>query len=774
MPLSRRWLLSLSTALPLIFFGPVRADEGDAGLNAAEPAEAMPAEAAEAAPEATPAETAADNKDAAPAAEEAPPAKASSRDTATEPKALWSDFNHYVRIARPDLAQATGEALLKAVDEQQLLDVVESGDYHDYEKTLIIASKIESLRELSDQIAGKIQAARVGRARDPKRIIADITSLAEGERANVNATARLKAAGQYAAPALLQTLLDEKQNRLHPYVLTAMVSLGRSVVQPLSVALPSLGPVAQGQVAQVLAEIGYPRAMPYLKEVSENPKTDPSAKKTIDAAFQQIAKTADVPENVSAAELFLTLGQNHYAAGSRGDKGSSDAGEGKALIWTYDTLAGLVPIPIPNEIYHDVLAMRAAKTALSLNPQMDAALSLWLASNLRRENHLPAKAVDLSYDQSMRPPAYYLEMAGPLRQHDVLARALEDNDSALALDAIDALRKTAGTDALINREGTVQPLLRALSFPDRRVRFEAAFTMANAQPKNEFPGVDRVVPVLAEALRQSDSQSVMVVASDRDAANKLVSDLKEAGFQAFGGTTLNEVIDTVNSGPGVDLVIADQDLAGIEGLRRDLSQNYKLSSAPMIAVVSAGDQIELNRRYDQDRSITTVVRSSGNDNLKKAIDDTAKKSAGAPMTPDESKHYALTALNILGEIARGGSPLFKASDAQSSLIDALTDKRAEVVTGAAQVLARLQTPEAQQAIAETALNASQPEEIRVALLGSLAESATQIGNHLGEVALGKLLDLVKTSQGPLAIAAARAHGALTLPTSNLVPLIVKD
>lgn len=782
MPVSRRWLLSLSTALPLILFAPVRADEGDATMDAAEPTEVAPA-AAE--PAATPAEPAPEVSQEKPPAKtapasaaeteaEAPPAQATARDTATGPGALWSDFNHYVRIARPDLALASGTALLKAVDDQQLLDVVEAGDYKDYEKTLTIASKIETLRELSDQIAGKIQAARVGRARDPKRIVADISRLAEGDRANANAVARLKAAGQYAAPALLQALLDEQQAKLRPYVISAMVSLGRSVVVPLAVALPSLDPVAQGQIAQVLAEIGYPRAIPYLKQVSENPKTDPGAKRTIDAAYHQLARAAGVPETVSAAELFLTLGQNHYSAGSRGDKGASDAGEGKGLVWTYDNLAGLVPIPVPNEIYHDVLAMRAAKTALSLNPRMDPALSLWLASNLRRENRLPAKSVDPSYGQDMRPPAFYLEMAGPLRQHDVLARALEDNDPTLALDAIDALRKTAGTDALINREGTVQPLLRALSYPDRRVRFEAAFTMANARPKSEFPGSHRVVPVLAEAMRQSDAKSALVLSGDRDTANKLVAGLKEAGYQAYGGTTLTELVDPINAGPGVDLVIVDEDIAGVEAVRRDLAQNYKLAAAPMVAIVSAGDQIELNRRYDRDHTIRTVVRSPDNaGDLKAAVESAAKMSAGAPMSPEESQKYALTSLSALGEIAQNGSPVFNAADAQSSLIAALSDKRAPVAIAAAGVLARMESPEAQQAIAEAALDASRPEETRIALLGSLAESATQIGNHLGEVALSKLLDLVKTSRGDVAIAAARAHGALTLPTSDLVPLIVK-
>lgn len=49
---------------------------------------------------------------------------------------LWADFNHYVRIARPDLADAAGSALLEQADAQKILDVVEASEYDDYEQVL--------------------------------------------------------------------------------------------------------------------------------------------------------------------------------------------------------------------------------------------------------------------------------------------------------------------------------------------------------------------------------------------------------------------------------------------------------------------------------------------------------------------------------------------------------------------------------------------------------------------------------------------------------------
>ena len=60
-----------------------------------------------------------------------------------------------------------------------------------------------------------------------------------------------------------------------------------------------------------------------------------------------------------------------------------------------------------------------------------------------------------------------------------------------------------------------------------------------------------------------------------------------------------------------------------------------------------------------------------------------------------------------------------------------------------------------------------------AMLASLAESATYFGNHLDAGQTDRLLELVNTGSGDLAIAAARAHGALSLPTANAVKLLTQ-
>ncbi len=689
------------------------------------------------------------------------------------PQSLWSDFNHYVRIARPDLASAAGGALLAAVDDEQLLDVVEASDYKDYQRTLTRAARIDTLKDIAAEFEQRIQAARIARAKDPKRIMRDIQLLAEGARANLNATERLRSAGQWSAPALLRTLEDETQKRLHPYVLAAMVAVGRPLVYPLSVALPRLEPVPQGQISQVLAEIGYPRALPYIRQALEDEKTDPDAKEKAAAAYAHLAQTAGAPASANASELFLTLGENHYAAATRGDAlpGFDPAGK-EGIVWEYIKGTGLVPIAVPSGIFGDVLTMRTARQAMLLDPQEDRALSLWLMGNVRRENRL-GDGTDLSYPDGLLEPMFYLKMAGPLRQHDVLDQALNDRDTVLALDVIEALAATAGTDALINRGGTVQPLLRAIAYPDRRVRFAAAFTLINARPETAFVGSEGVVPVLAEALRQTEARHAVVIAADQDSANQNVALLKELGYEPIGGTALADVSEAITGKPGVDLLLLDMPLERAQELLHQRVSDYKLSAVPVIVLSSAVDLPALHQLFQDRDGHHAVADTDSAAALRSVVEKAGAAFAGDPIEADEAHDYASTAVRLLREIALGSSHVYNVFDAVPALIASIDDKREDIIVGSAQVLSMVQAPDGQRTIADAALDQTRPEALRISLLDALADSANHIGNQLNEPQLDRLLALVMESEDDLALAAARAHGALTLPTANVVQLLTR-
>jgi len=685
---------------------------------------------------------------------------------AADAKQLWEDFCHYVLIARPQLAGDAGTRLLDSADAETLLSAVEGSTY-DAQKVLARARKTETVKDVAAQLATAIQDARIDRARDPERIARDIEMLALGDRANLNATARLKAAGQYAAPQLLATLQDPEKSDLHPFVITAMAAIGEDLVYPLSVALPDLEPVQMSQVAQVLSRIGYPTPLPYMKQIMEASEVDPNARRTVTTAYNTlVAQTALDPE-LSAAELYTTLGRSHYRAGTQGSPVTGyDEATGQGIVWDYLSRPqpALVPIFVPGPIYADARALRDAKAALALNPAHDEALSLYLASNFRRENRLPEGEQDPSY-QEPQPASFYANLAGPQRLHDVLTIALDDGDADLALDAIAALAGTAGTEALT----TTRPsLLRGLTYPDRRVRFRSAEALAQARPDEPFDSSYNVVKILGDQVRQSDKRYAMVLAGDQQTVNELVASISELGYETFGATQIGDLTDDINSRPGIDLIVAHGEAEDIKNLVAQTAIDFKLNSSPLLALVSPGDQIRLKAELTQPR-VTPIVQTQVADELAPAVEAARDKVTGEPIEGEEALAFAVTAIELLRDIALTKSDVYNILDAQPALEGALSDDRDPVVTGAGSVLALLGNESAQQAIFNAALETEG--EVQISLLDSLAQSAQHHGNVSTQQQTEALLTLVRDSSGQTAIAAAKAHGSLMLSTPNAVSLI---
>ncbi|GAH05292.1 unnamed protein product, partial [marine sediment metagenome] len=75
----------------------------------------------------------------------------------------------------------------------------------------------------------------------------------------------------------------------------------------------------------------------------------------------------------------------------------------------------------------------------------------------------------------------------------------------VALGAVNALTANAGEKSLLYRVGTTQPLLDALTFDDKAVRYSAAIAIAAAGPKQSFDESRLVVQNLSQALAEMPS-----------------------------------------------------------------------------------------------------------------------------------------------------------------------------------------------------------------------------------------------------------------------------
>ena len=137
-----------------------------------------------------------------------------------------------------------------------------------FEDAISRARFVPELADLAGEIEVRVERGRLDLARDPARIEEAISMLNGTQRAQVLARRRLEEAGEYAIPDMLRQITEGPDERLKLACESMIRQIGRQAVTPLCAALGGLDPVSRRIVCDVLGEIGWPHAAPFLREVS--------------------------------------------------------------------------------------------------------------------------------------------------------------------------------------------------------------------------------------------------------------------------------------------------------------------------------------------------------------------------------------------------------------------------------------------------------------------------------------------------------------------------
>jgi hypothetical protein len=127
------------------------------------------------------------------------------------------------------------------------------------------------------------------------------------------------------------------------------------------------------------------------------------------------------------------------------------------------------------------------------------AIALWLTAFLKAES--TGLEMPEYFGAGHANASTYATTAGVEYLHEALSRAVKDKNAYVALRIVEALGTTAGEKSLLYGVGTEQPLVQALSFDDRAVRYSAAIAIASACPKEHFDQSGLVVEILVDAIQ---------------------------------------------------------------------------------------------------------------------------------------------------------------------------------------------------------------------------------------------------------------------------------
>jgi hypothetical protein len=183
-----------------------------------------------------------------------------------------------------------------------------------------------------------------------------------------------------------------------------------------------------------------------------------------------------------------------------------------------------------------------------------------------------------------------------------------------------------------------------------------------------------------------------------------------------------------------------------------------------IAIAAAGPK----ERFAESRLVV--------ENLAEALGQNSQLTTGGAGRWNEqvADSYALRAATVMLKLAQSRNPVIDLSGAQGALVSAINDNRSEIQILAGQILAHLDSPGAQRAIAVMALDDNNSLDVRKLAFESLGTSAKLNANMLVESMVDSIYTLISSDEtdAELRSAAAAAYGALNLPSRKVKDLIL--
>ena len=419
----------------------------------------------------------------------------------------FNDLVHYLKISNFDLAQGYAESIVDS--NAAPVDVFKLADANPQGYNLIVKARENTnetaLAESCGGVLDLIEMGRYIRRSDPKVIIEEIARLSTTSRGRLTATKRLADAGEYAIPFMIDVLADQSRKDEWPSVSQALAQMSRQAIRPLAAALQSGNVAVKSEIIKALGKMGYPQSLPYLKYVVEK---DTSAE-LMALAQESIRKIDPAALNASAAQLFYRLADDYYY---HAESLAPAEDVNFANIWFWDAQKSfLIREQVDNRYFNELMSMRCCEWSLKADPGFGQSIGLWIAAFFKAESYDPQMP---AYFGQNHPDAFvYATTAGAEYLHLALARAIRDGDSQVALGVVEALAVTAGPKTIFYSVGSTQPIIDALSFNNKAVKYSAAIAIASAGPIGAFSQSQTAVMNLADAISETADEAASALSN---------------------------------------------------------------------------------------------------------------------------------------------------------------------------------------------------------------------------------------------------------------------
>lgn len=681
---------------------------------------------------------------------------------ANSPTTNLEDFVHYALVANVQMAEAHAKALLDGVSDSELAELVDEKPKlrKRLNRALDWARRVPEMEATVTELADRIESGRIELAHSPLRVKQAISMLDGSRRDQLVARKRLVAAGEYAVPGLVDLITaDGTSERVRWNAEQILIEIGREAVTPMTVVIPNVADDDKKRLIEILEQIRYMHAAPILAELA----ADPSASEDVRSAARRALNNMGVSPEATPGELHSELARMYFD--EREDLVARPL-DSMSNIWIWGEQGGLLTSPVPMEIYSPIMAMRTSEKALSYEPDDSSALAIYVASNLRRENRLKGDS-DPFFTQMDYSPQFYATYHGPGVGQDVLVLGLDSGDTPLVRDALEGLAATSGQENLFGRYVGREPLVDALQYPDRRVQFDSALVLARALPDQAFPASNRVIPLLASAIRTSGDEYAIVIAESVEDRRAAQDRLEAMGFKVVGtDRSVARLADAISQSPGIDLAyVQGGSLDSSETVLKNLRSTSGTLNTPVVFSVATVDMPAYKSKYARNMKVALVRSGISDEAFDANVETLLEDASGGRISESDSDIYAIESLDALKSIALVRPQAYEITDAESTLVDALAERQDMTKMMVAEILSYMDSPSAQRALLDAALSPEAGDD-RVQLLNYAAASIRRYGDNASKAQVAELSKLIESSTGMEADAAAQVRGALNRPASD--------
>ncbi len=500
----------------------------------------------------------------------------------------WNDFLHYTAVGRIDLAKGHAQLVLDShPDPVELLKISEQNPQA-YGILLKVYNNSAELKDVASQLLDIIEQGRFELRTNPEIIKQEIARLSTTERGRIKAEQRLKNAGEYAVPFLLDAISDPARKKELPAITVALSKMGHDAIRPLVASLEMSDHATKIEVVRALGKIKYPQSLAYLKYIYETT----SAQDLKEQALNAIKSIDPNALSVSSAKLFYDLAKDYYY---HHDSVSPRSDFTFANIWFWDTQENrLKREKVSKKYFFELMSMRSCEWALRADENTSEAISLWIASFFKVEE--ANIAMPKYFGQGHADAMTYATTAGPEYLQAALAMAIKDRDDYVVLNLVEALAVNAGESSLLYMFGTTQPLVDALTYKALNVRYSAAIAIGSVGPTVKFVGDRKVVENLSDAIVGVGS-----------------AELGEQSSLSYAQRAMDVLVDlAISNNNIVDVAQAKESL--IKVLKSD-NADLAIKASKVLAFIDAPDAQRAIVKIAFDESCDTNLRLSVFDSL---------------------------------------------------------------------------------------------------------------------------------------------------------------